>query len=118
MAARIIRNTENTEASDLSKSYFSTDKPRKMALTWGFTMCKTRQPPTREISTFVHLSRSLMNTFSFRPCRINLSKGGLESYSPQQINIRLEESCPPMAQQVNANPPKHVTPYQSIIDIE
>jgi len=45
MAARIIRNTENTEASDLSKSYFSTDKPRKMALTWGFTMCKTRHPP-------------------------------------------------------------------------
>ena len=54
MAARIIRNTENTEASDLSKSYFSTDKPRKMALTWGFTMCKTRQ--TRDVLETVELS--------------------------------------------------------------
>lgn len=115
---QIKRKTEKTEAPNPSINNCDQDLPRKIAHTWGFAKCKTRQPPTRETSTFVHLNRSLMNTFSFRPCRINLSKGGLESYSPQQINIRLEESCPPMAQQVNANPSKHVTPYQSIIDIE
>jgi len=115
-----IDNKKNRKdrTANLSINNCDQDLPRKIAHTWGFAKCKTRQPPTRETSTFVHLNRSLMNTFSFRPCRINLSKGGLESYSLQQINIRPEESCPPMAQQVNANPSKHVTPYQSIIDIE